>query len=92
MSNHGVSYEYPAFCVLFHWVFIRYSVTRSEYRCAICVTVNREIRSSAGWLVAIQFFPFYVFFGVDFHYAMRVDSQADKLPPVPRHMLICLGV
>lgn len=54
------------------------------------MTVNHEICSlTDGWLPFN--FPFYVF-GIDFHCAMRVDSQADKLPPVPRHMLICLGV
>ena len=54
------------FVSYFNWVFIRYSVTRSEYQCAICETVNREIHSLARWLVAIQFFPFYVFLELTF--------------------------
>lgn len=83
------------FVSYFNWVFIRYSVTRSEYQCAICETVNHEIHSLARWWLPFNF-PFLCVFGIDFHlyssYSMRVNSQADKLPPVPRHMLICLGV
>lgn len=56
------------------------------------MTVNHEICSlTDGWLPFN--FPFLCVFGIDFHLcSMRVDSQADKLPSVPRHMLICLGV
>ena len=59
ITGYLMSTQYFVSC--FSWVLIRYSVTRSGYRCAIYAIANREIRSSAGWLVAIQFSLFMCF-------------------------------